>query len=263
MNAAGRWLFGLALVLSWANSALHVALPDRSMYAPNRRTFRGLPALGRVLPLVLASLVYVALVVAFLRGVAEEAAALLILAALASIRRVEIGRWPGDLVVRLGKYAPSAACLLAWLVGKLALGALGWSQASARVLAWNASCGVMAAAYFLAGIAKYREAGIGWMNPQHQALLVAERAFAGPAVLRRMRLFIVRSRVMSRSMGIAGFVGEFAAAAFVFPAARPAVLALIFSLHLGFVLLLGYFEPEWLAVMLAVTLLASGAPVTG
>lgn len=263
MNAAGRWLFALALVLSWANSALHVALPDRSMYAPNRRTFRGLPALGRVVPVALASLVYLALVVAFLRGIAEEVAAILILAAQASIRRIEIGRWPGDIVVRLGKYVPSAACLLAWLVGKFALRALGFSEASARVLAWNASCGVMAAAYFLAGIAKYREAGIGWMNPQHQALLVAERAFAGPAVLRSVRLFVVRSRFVSRWMGIVGFVGEFAAAAFVIPAARPAVLALIFAIHLGFVLLLGYFEPEWLVVMLAVTLLASGAPVTG
>jgi hypothetical protein len=255
MSKVGHILFALGLLLSWANSALHIALADRPIYAGSIRMFRG--SVGRTrLALVLgASVAYVALVVSFVAGTHPRASAAAIVAALAVIRRFEIAQWHDDIVVRLGKYVPAAACLLAWLSTDIALEALGTPEAER--LAWNAACGVLAGAHVLAGIAKVRESGPSWMQAHHQALLIAERAFAGPAWMRSLRLAVARSPRASHVVGIVGLVAEFAAILLVVPAARPFVVTAMLVLYLGFMLLLGYFEIEWMAVILAVALLAA------
>jgi hypothetical protein len=254
---AGRLLFCFALVLSWANSAMHVALADRPLYAMSGRV-REEPAIPNRLPAILvASAAFVGLVITFYLGIHVEWIAALILLSLIAIRRFEIRQWPGDIVVRLGKYVPAGACLLAWLIAAIVLTALGFPTARAHELGWQASAGVLAGAYVLAAIAKLRETGLDWMNPGYQALLVAERAFSGPPAIRSLRAAIARSRLACQIVGSVGFFAEFLAAGFIFPPARPVVLAAVIALHLGFIVLLGYFEPEWVAVMIAVFLLAS------
>ncbi len=257
MRSAGRWLFAVALFLSWANSATHVALSDRPLYIRTMRVFQGGAPVGKVATLLVATSAMVALIIAFVIGSHPEWSALGIVVSLALIRRFEIRQWPGDIVVRLGKYVPSAACLLAWLVSQPVLRAFGFDTDSTRRLGWNSACGVMAGAYVLAAIAKLRESGWVWVKPRYQALLIAERAYVGLPIFRGIRSRAARSRSTSAVIGFAGFVSEFLAIAFVVPVARPYVVALVVLLHAGFVILLGYFEPEWVIVIIAVTMLAS------
>jgi ABC-type amino acid transport system permease subunit len=253
----GRWLFVFGLFLSWANSAVHVALSDRPLYIRSARVFQGGARTGRVMALSIATLPVLGLCVAFLRGLHLEWVALAILVLLATIRRFEILQWPGDIVVRLGKYVPAAACLLAWLVSQPILKHFGFSSAEANHLGWNAACGVMAGAYVLAAIAKLRETGWKWMKPRYQALLVAERAYLGPALLRRMRSAIAHSRRASAVVGATGFFVELFAILFVVPLIRPYLLGVVLVLNFGFLTLLGYFELEWMVVLVAITLLAA------
>jgi hypothetical protein len=252
----GLGLFVVALILSWGNSAVHVALSDRPLYIRTLRVFRGSAPGRKVAAMVAATLGFLGLIAAFVADFHLEWTALAIVASLAAIRRLEIRQWPSDIVVRLGKYVPSAACLLAWLVSQPILRALGFDQQTARHLGWNSSCGVLAGAYVLAAIAKVRESGWSWMHPRYQALLVAERAYAGLPVFRGIRTIVASSRPAAAVIGFAGFATELAAIAFVVPSARPAVVALVILLHAGFLVLLGYFEPEWVLAMIAVTLLA-------
>ncbi len=256
MNRLGLWLFAGGLVLSWANSALHVALPDRPLYAMSARMFKGRVSTLRLVTLGLASVGFVGLIALFLKQASPEWVALVILLVLLGIRRLEIIQWPDNIVVKLGKYVPSAACLLAWLIASVTLRWTGKPVEDARALGWQAACGVMAGAYVLAAIAKLRQSGFSWAHPRYQALLVAERAFAGPRWLRAVRLQAARSKAASTVIGFVGLFAEFLAVLFIVPAARPWVIALVIALHLGFILLLGYFEIEWILVLVAVATLA-------
>lgn len=255
----GIVLFGISLMLSWINSSFHVALPDRPLYSPSPRIFQGAAPKGRVLPVALAALPFTALTVLFVLDIARVWVGIALFVAMLAIRRAEIVQWKGDIVVRLGKYVPTAACLLAWLVAQPALLFAGYAEEEARVLGWDAACGVMAGAYVLAGIAKLRESGVQWAESKYQALLVAERAFAGPAIVRSTRLAVARSRFASRIVGIAGLATEFLAIGLVVPVLRPIVVALVLVLHAGFVVLLGYAEYEWVVVIVSIVLMASGA----
>ncbi|MBK7579461.1 MAG: hypothetical protein IPI67_04565 [Myxococcales bacterium] len=257
MTTLGHALLALGLLLSWTNSSLHVLLADRPLYAGSTRMFRGPVPRRRLLAVSTASLGFAGLVALFLSQVQPESAAGAILLALALIRRVEIAQWHEDIVVRLGKYLPAGACLAAWLVADLTLAVSGTPFGEARQLAWNAACGVMAGAHVLAAFTKLRLSGLAWMRADRQALLIAERAFAGPRILRALRLAVVRSRTVSLAAGVFGLVTEALAIFFIFPGARLPVLTAVIALHLGFMLLLGYFEIEWIVVLVAVVLLAA------
>lgn len=257
MSTLGIWLYFVALLLSWANSAMHVAVPERPIYAGSPVVLEGAPPKSRALPLGAATLLFVALALSFTLGYWMEWVGLGLFVMMSIIRRFEIAQWEGDIVVRLGKYVPTAACMLGWLVTQLVLGAMGYEEAERHQLGWDAACGMLAGAYVLAGIAKVRQSGWVWTHPKYQALLLAERGFIGPPWVRKVRLAAARSRPVASVIGISGFLIEFVAAAYVIPAARPVVLAAVILLHLGFMLLLGYFEFEWVVVMTATTLLGS------
>lgn len=254
MITLGEGLFGAALMLSWANSALHILWSDRPFYMHSARVLQGRAPRAGVIGLL--TLAFTPLVVWF--TIAQDwRAALPILASIAAIRRWEIAQWPDNIVVRLGKYAPAAASLLAWLCTRAVGGLFGADPTETARLGWNAACGVIGGAYLLAAIAKVREAGWVWMHPRYQALLVAERAFSGPRLLRGLRWAVARSTFVSSAMGITGMLVEFGGALFVVPELRPAVAAAVVALHIGFVVLLGYIELEWVLVVIAITLMAA------
>lgn len=232
-------LWAAALFLGWANSALHVAFSEQPLYA--RRDGLDRPR-ARAAWLLLPSLGFAAALLAFHRG--SWWAGLGVFLALAGIRQLETRTWTGDTVVRLGKYAPSAACLLGWLIGRFA----------GEAAAWQAACGVMAGIYTLAGLSKLAETGWEWVRPQNHALLIAERSFGAPRPLRALRLAAARSPAVCRFVGLAGLIAELACAFYVFPEARMAVTVLVLGLHAGIVLLLGYVEPEWWLLMLGLSL---------
>ncbi len=86
-------------------------------------------------------------------------------------------------------------------------------------------------------------------------LLIAERAFWGPRIVRGLRLAVARSRAWSTAAGVFGLGVELAALALVVPEARVPAAAGVIALHLGFMTLLGYFEIEWLVVLVALLFL--------
>jgi hypothetical protein len=255
-DTVGRWLFAFGIMLSWINSATHVALPDRPLYMRSRRIFKGRATLAKTLLLGAGTLVMLALVGAFVMRRFQEGAAFGIIALMIVIRRFEIRQWPGDIVVRLGKYVPAGAALTAWLVAQPILRGFGIAPERAHVLGWHASCGVLAGAYVLAAIAKLRESGWVWMHPRYQALLIAERAYYGPPALRGLRAWIASGRRSSSVVGVVGLFGEIVAILFVVPALRLPILAFVLLLNFGFWVLLGYLELEWMVVFVAVTLLS-------
>ena len=254
--SVGAILFAVGLVLSWVNSAMHVAMSERPLYAMSRRVFQGPVRRARGALVLLLSAVFVAQVVAFTVGWNPEWVAITLLLSLFGVRQWEKAQWPGDIVVYLGKYVAAAACLAAWLVAQPVLRLWGYPAEEARHLGWDAACGVMAGAFTLAGLTKLREAGVRWLEAKHHALLIAERAFSGPMWLRRLRLAVARSPHATQIIGVYGMAVELGAIAFVVPELRVAVLVALWALLIGFVVLLGYFEVEWATVALAVMLLA-------
>ena len=250
----GEALFGAALMASWTNSAVHVAAGDRPIYAESTRGVRPSVGWGRLGILAALTLGFFCLVYAFVTaGALRWAPGVGALVALGVVRRFEIAAWPGDIVVRLGKYAPSAACLLGWLVAYGVARGRGASLSHAEKWGFEAAAGVLASVYVLAGIAKLRESGWGWVRARQHALLIAERAYTGPGWVRGVRLWVARSRGLCALVGLAGLFIELGAVAYLWPDARPMVAVLVIGLHGGFKLLLGYSEPELIFLWVALT----------
>ena len=252
----GVWLFAACLLLSWTNSAMHLLHADRLFYSRGPELSRIRPRTRQMAILGAASGAYLGAVLSFARGVVPAVAGVIALIMLAAIRRYEVRTFPDRIVVRLGKYVPTAAALGGWLVAW----ALTWGHpADVRAAAgWEAACGVMGAAWGLAAVAKLRESGLVWMQSANVALLVAERSFSGPAPVRALRRAVAWSPRICRVAAVVGLVGEAAAVAFVVPELRWPVAAFATALQLGIWTLLGYWELEWLVLMVALAL-ASGA----
>jgi hypothetical protein len=257
LKEAGEWLFVAALGASWANSTLHVAFADTPLYALAARELRRLPPMRKIIGLLGATALFVAALWMWHDSPWRRAGAVVVLVCLIAIRAWETRQWHGNTVVRLGKYVPAAACLLGWLGASTVTSLLGWSDAEAEAAGWEGAAGVFASLYVLAGLSKLKLTGLSWMRPAHQALLIAERAFTGPAFVRRLRRAASRSRFVCGTIGVYGLVSELLAGLYVFPVLRMPLTVGFAALHVGIVLLLGYIEPEWWLVMVAVTLVST------
>ena len=93
------------------------------------------------------------------------------------IRHKETQLWSGNLVVRLGKYAPSAACLLVYLVGYALAPLFGVSSSGLGV---DLACGALGAAWCITGWKKLQLSGVRWMSTQSIGLLIAEGDIGPP-----------------------------------------------------------------------------------
>ena len=124
-------------------------------------------------------------------------------------------------------------------------------------LGWNAAVGVIAAAYTMAGVTKVREAGFRWARPSNIALLLYERSYAGPRWQRSLRRHLAARPILCGLGATAGLWIELLAWLAVVPDLRWAVVGAATGLQASITLTLGYFEPEWIAVFIAVALLAA------
>ncbi len=118
----------------------------------------------------------------------------------------------------------------------------------------EAACGVVAAIYTLAGIAKLRGAGALFLDADYLGTLVLERAFHVAAPLGQLRLALAESRVVITLLAAATLVLELSGALFVFRSARrPLALALVL-MHAGIAVAMGYVYVQWAVVVVGLAL---------
>ena len=258
--AVGIVLFGISLVLSWANSATHVLHAEKLVYDRWASVLLQRPSNQRGAVLGALTLVFVALTVGFCwqPGWTRHLCGWTLLGMMLMIRGWEIRQWNREIVVGLGKYVPTAAATLAYLLTHALVSGLAPSW-NADAAGWQAGCGVMAGSWGLAAWAKYVESGLVWSSAGNVALLVRERSFMGPRPLVRLRRWVSGQRPLCLMAAYVGFWGEAAGVAFVVPALRwpSAVFFTIFQI--GIMVLLGYYELEWVMVMIALAALGGGA----
>ncbi len=243
-----RQVLGVALAFSWIKSAL---LTLRAHDMPYTRGV-GLGPLThrRLQPLLLVgALLQLVLIEAWVVRWNPLWVAPAVLAMQAGVRRIEQRQWPSDDVVRLGKYAPGSAALLAhWTVTLLT---------GSEAAGWEAAAGVMGATLALAALAKWREAGTNWFKASGMGLLVAERAAFGPAPLRWVRRKVAGSKPLSAACSQIGMGLEASGVLFVFPDLRLWLAGALVALLVNFYVLLGYVEEEWMLTLIAVTALST------
>ncbi len=246
------WIFGLCMLLSWVVTLGHLSSQGGMVYTDGPlRAFRR-PGPARSLALLAGSVAVLASVVAFalwqstLAGVA-------FLVILGVFRQWEKSQWEGDVVVSLGKYVPTAAVLLAFLVGRGVARVLGLEEAD--WLGWQVGCGAMGACFTLAAASKWKKAGAQWFQGAGLQLLISERSIGRPEPLRSLRAWVGASPRLCTFLAVGSFLLEAAGVLYCVPELRWAFAAGGVAMLLGFWVLLGYFEPEWGLVLVAVTAL--------
>ncbi len=255
-HEAGVALFCFCLVLNWTSSMSHWLSPDRMRYSYGIGA-QALPAeRWRIVVAAVLTAMFVAMVWLWARGGAEVTAGLGVLAMVGGLRILEQRNWDGDQVVGLGKYVPSAASLAGWLIGWQL-----WGDAPGRErAAWEAACGIPAGAMTMAGIQKFIADGWGWFTPRGLNLMLAERSVLGPLWQRALRrAFVARPR-LTAWLGGAVVAGELAGVLVAFPATRAPATGAMMVTVVGFMLLLGYWEFEWMLLYLALCLASLGLP---
>jgi hypothetical protein len=175
---------------------------------------------------------------------------LLVFFGLMFIGRWEQRGWPGETVLRLGKYSPSGSALCGYLAAAAVAPLLGLD---AEAVGWEGACGVTAAAWFMTGWKKWKMSGLNWFSTGTSGLLVAERAALGPPVLRALRRWIVSAPWLLLTIGAVGFAVEVAGVAFCFPMARSAYTVAVLLMLGATAVVLGYVEVEWALVLVALS----------
>ena len=245
-----RMLWGIGLMLSWWISMTWIVHTNDMLY--NRSVLGRLFFDKRRRAFIPATLIYALCVGCFVFEVFPFASVCAVIGWVLWIRHREKKLWDGNLVVRLGKYAPSAACLLVYLVGTAIA---PWIGLDAHTLGIDLACGALGGAWFITGWKKLQLSGIRWMSKESIGLLIAERAYIGHPTLRRMRRGIVRSPALLLFIGILGIAIELAGLAFCVPSLRLTYAISIDIFLVGIAILLGYVEPEWVIIILALALL--------
>jgi len=262
MMTVGIVLFGTSLVLSWVNSATHVLHAEKLVYTRWASLLGERPNNRRGGIIAALTLLFLGLTVGFCwqAGWTRQLFGWSILGMLLMIRGWEIRQWNRDIVVGLGKYVPTAAATLGYLVTHALVGLLAptWD---ADATGWQAGCGVMAGSWGLAAYAKYIESGLVWNSAGNVALLVRERSYMGPKPLARLRRWVSGQVTLCLLASYVGFWGEAAGLVFVVPVLRwPAAIASTLF-QLGIMILLGYYELEWIVVMIALAALSGGTVI--
>lgn len=198
---------------------------------------------------VLPGLFFATAIAAWVAEIQPNAAALTTIGILLWFRRKEQQEWPGELVVSLGSYAPSAMCLVGVCLGR-GLWRLGILPHSSD--GWHISAGMLGFGWALMGINKIRQSGFRWMSSGTMALFVAERTTVGSAPARRVRRWLMNSPNALGLMGGLGLFGELFGLAFCFPELRWAYASFTMVFFLINWIILGFFEPEWALVMVVI-----------
>jgi hypothetical protein len=249
---SGEPVLALAVGLGLANSLFHLVYHRVPVYLDPTTAVGDAAAVRLRAPQLATALAGVGAIVAFAAGWWPELAGAVAIVATWRLYRWELGTYPGQLIVQLGKYAPAAATLLGFVVARLLARALGL-DADAR--AWDAAAGVFGGCYVLAGIAKVRGSGWGWGRAEHMSVLLAERGFGRWGAL---RLRLAQSRAACAAIGWGGLLVELGGVAFVWAPARPGLAVGLVAFKAATWLLFGYFEPEWALVAVAIGLAAAG-----
>lgn len=252
-------MFGLSLLLSWLNSMTHVLHAEKLVYNRWVTLLTQRPENLRWVVLGGLTLIYVSLLAAFCLDWGRQPAGWVMLGMMIFIRGWEIRQWNRDIVVGLGKYVPAAASLLGFLTVSAVVRqvAPAWD---AEAAGWHGAAGVLAASWGLAAFAKLRESGMVWVSGANVAVLVRERSYLAPGPIKKLRRAVSKIPWLCLAAAYVGFWGEAAGMLFIVPDLRWGVAIASVLFQLGITVLLGYWELEWIFIMLAVAGL-SAVPV--
>ena len=249
-------LFGVCMLLSWGMTLSHLLARGAMIYTDGPLRAFQRPGLPRTLALALGTLAVLGSISGFVLTQSVWAG-VTFLVVLGAFRQWERSQWTDDKVVALGKYVPTAAVLLAFLVGRGVAQLLNAEDPAH--LGWQVGCGAMGATFSMAALSKWKKVGAEWFKGGGVQLLISERAFLVPEPVRSLRAWFGASPRLCTAMSAGAFVLEACGILFCVPQLRWAFFACAAAMVLGFWVLLGYWEIEWGLVLLALTLLSLGA----
>jgi hypothetical protein len=244
MTAPTRALLGLSVLAAWVGTALQVVGAERIAHPRGLSAAVDLSVLLSPAAWAAMTATLVALIGAHVVRWRPVATGVAVVALFALVTHVENSLYPGDSGVHHGKLLPVGVLIAT-------CGGLAWGG---EHVAREASAGVVAASYTIAGVTKLWASGASWVLTVNLPLLVAERAVLAPAPLAQLRHAVATSPGVCFLGGLVVLCIELAGVSFLWPRfRRPFAIAMIAS-HAAIGVLMGYSYPEWILVLVALGL---------
>jgi len=148
-----------------------------------------------------------------------------------------------------GKILPMTVMIAMGLGGWLARWQGANPEAQAQ-MGQEAACGMVAATYSLAALAKLWGSGGQWFLPDALGMLILERSVGAPAGLAELRLMVASHPTVCSFFAVGSIFIEAAGILFLWAPARRPLAFLLLALHTGIAVLMGYVYLEWVCVVI-------------
>ena len=132
----------------------------------------------------------------------------------------------------------------------------------ADALARELACGAVAAAFFVAAIAKLAATGLSWVSPASQTLLVYERQASVLAPVAALRSWLVEHPLVVGAGATFSLAVELSGPAFIVPRLRLAWAIAALSMFASVAIALGVVQITWAALPLALAVWGPTRPGT-
>lgn len=243
----------VALVAAWIGTTTHVVGPGGIPHARGVATLVDLAWVRSPVGFGLLSLVYVAGSAAAAARARPLTGAVVAFLAMALVAQVD-----GGLYTDVGNHHGKLLPISVLLASSMALRARG------ELAAREAACGVIAAAYAMAGLIKLWQSGPLWFLAANLPLLAAERAIGASWPFAAARMGLAETPWLGTAGGLAVLTIELGGVCFLWPRARRWWAVAMIASHVSIGVFLGYLYPDWILVLIAMGLLhpRSDAPAS-
>lgn len=248
----GRSLWALGVLLALVD--MYAWIGARGMNHPwgPSAWIEGLTRLGDRTPRLIAAVIVLGAMVAWVRGTRRQFAAILVFAILlfyAHLKSTTVVHHTNE--GRGGILA--GATLLAWIAGSFGRG----SEAERERRSIDLAAGAVGAAYLWAGLVKLLAGGPLWASHAGLDLLIVERSVGAMPPFGPIRLAVGTMPSIAAALGAVALVIELAGPLFMIPRFRMRYAAVAISMHLGIGVLMGYYYVGFWPVLVGLALLTN------
>lgn len=247
-DVASRVAIGVGIALAWG-SLWRMFLADGIRHPRGLSAWIDLSFLVNPVAAVAATLVFLGLLVQFSRRKAPVVTASAMAAMLALGAHIQASQRPGNINENHSVVMPGAM-LVAWALGAWWARRRGGGDAEQDHVGYEAACGVVGAAYTMAGVHKVIGSGWAWATPTNLQAHILIHAPDGLPALLPFRLALAEIPWLTGFFGVGTLLIECSFFLFAVPKLRVPWAVFVACMHIGIGVILDLHHYDYMLIAL-------------